>query len=124
MKKIVFTFACLISLSTSFAAPSVEVASAETKQVLVANPADLSQYVGKYKFEGLPFEYITISEKDGKLIINTGTDEGELTPVKDATDKFDAGGQATLTFTRDADQKVTGLTLDAQGFTFDGKKEA
>ncbi|WP_247235725.1 DUF3471 domain-containing protein [Telluribacter sp. SYSU D00476] len=124
MKKNVLIFACVISLSASYAAPVAEVASSMATPVCVADQADLSQYAGKYKFEGLPFEYITISVVDGKLMISTGTDEGELTPVKDAADKFDAGGQATLTFTRDADQKVTGLTLDAQGFTFDGKKEA
>ena len=123
MKKLVFTIACLLSLSAVYAAAPVVPAPASASLVRVADPVDLNQYVGKYKFEGLPFEYITVAVKDGKLVINTGTEEGALTPLKDA-DSFDADGRAIFKFTRNADKKVTGLTLDAQGNVFDGKKEA
>lgn len=122
MKKFVLTLACVASMSAVYASSSVT-ATPATQIVQSAEAADLNEYAGKYKFEGLPFEFITVSVKDGKLMINTGTDEGELTPVKDATDKYDAGGQATLTFVRDANKKVSGLTLEAQGFSFEGKKE-
>lgn len=123
MKKLVFTIACLTSLSAAYAAAPIVPAPASASSVRVADPVDLTQYVGKYKMEGLPFEYITIAVKDGKLTINTGSEEGALTPLKDA-DSFDADGRATFKFIRNADKKVTGVTLDAQGNVFEGKKEA
>lgn len=124
MKKIVLTVACVVSLLAVYAATPTVVSSSVMGQVCRGDSADLNQYVGKYKFEGLPFEYITIGVKDGKLTIDTGSEVGELTPVRDATDKFDASGRATLKFNRDENQKIIGLTLDAQGMSFDGKKEA
>ena len=123
MKTIVFTLACTLSLSTLYAA-STPAPAATTTQVSVADSVDLNQYVGKYKFEGLPFEFVTIAVKDGKLTIDTGTESGAMTAVKDAADTFDASGRATLKFKRDDTKKVTGVTLDAQGMSFEGKKEA
>ncbi len=123
MKTIVFTLACTLSLSTLYAASTPAPAS-PTTQVTVADSVDLNQYVGKYKFEGLPFEFVTIAVKDGKLTIDTGSESGAMTAVKDAADTFDAAGRATLKFKRDDTKKVTGVTLDAQGMSFEGKKEA
>lgn len=123
MKKIVFTLACLLSLSAAHAITS-PMATLASASYVSADSVDINQYVGKYKFEGLPFDYITVSVKEGKLMINTGSDEGELTPVKDAADKYDADGKATFTFKRNADKKITGLQLEAQGFSFEGTKEA
>lgn len=123
MKKIIFTIACFASFSAvNAAAPAGEV-PASVALLRVADPVDLSQYVGKYKFEGLPFEYITVAVKDGKLTVNTGTEEGALTPLKDA-DSFDADGRATFKFIRNEEKKITGVTLEAQGSYFDGKKES
>jgi cytochrome c len=124
MKKLVLTLACAISFSALYAATPVVGTSPVANQVRTDDPVDLNQYAGKYKFEGLPFEYLTIGVKDGQLTINTGTEEGTLTPIKDTTDKFDAAGRATLKFNRDENKKVTGITLDAQGMSFEGKKEA
>ncbi len=122
MKTLVFTLACTLSLSTLYAASTPAPAEA-TVQVAVADSVDLNQYVGKYKFEGLPFEFVTIAVKDGKLTIDTGSESGAMTAVKDAADTFDASGRATLKFKRDDTKKVTGVTLDAQGMSFEGKKE-
>ncbi len=122
MKTIVFTLACTLSLSTLYAA-STPASAAPTTQVAIADSVDLNQYVGKYKFEGLPFEFVTIAVKDGKLTIDTGSESGAMTAVKDAADTFDASGRATLKFKRDDTKKVTGVTLDAQGMSFEGKKE-
>lgn len=122
MKTIVFTLACTLSLSTLYAA-STPTPAATTTQLAVADSVDLNQYVGKYKFEGLPFEFVTIAVKDGKLTIDTGSESGAMTAVKDAPDTFDAAGRATLKFKRDDTKKVTGVTLDAQGMSFEGKKE-
>lgn len=122
MKTIVFTLACTLSLSSLYAA-STPAPAAPIAQVVVADSVDLNQYVGKYKFEGLPFEFVTIAVKDGKLTIDTGSESGAMTAVKDAADTFDAAGRATLKFKRDDTKKVTGVTLDAQGMSFEGKKE-
>lgn len=124
MKKLVLTFACLVSLSAVYATTPEVAVRPSANQVSMADSVNLTDYVGKYKMEGLPFEYITISVKDDKLTIDTGSESGSLTPIKDATDKFDADGRATLKFNRDENRKVTGVTLDAQGMSFDGKKEA
>lgn len=123
MKKVVLTLACVVSLSAVYAA-SPNADTLPVAQLRTDDPVDLNQYVGKYKFEGLPFEYITIGVKDGKLTIDTGSEAGTLTPIKDTTDKFDADGRATLKFNRDENRKVNGITLDAQGMSFEGKKEA
>ncbi|MGV3586986.1 MAG: hypothetical protein ACO1OF_08305 [Adhaeribacter sp.] len=122
MKKILLTLTCFLSLSGAYAV-TPELTNAGTANImLAADPVDLNHYVGKYKFEGLPFEFITVAVKEGKLTINTGTEEGVLTPLKDA-DSFDAAGQATLKFIRNTEKKVTGVMLQAQGFDFEGKKE-
>lgn len=110
-------------LVATYAAQPTQSTTGAPYTVTVADADDLNQYTGKYKFEGLPFEYVTIAVKYGKLTIDSGSDNGELTPMKEE-DSFDAAGQATLIFKRDGNKKVTGLTLKAQGFDFAGKKEA
>ena len=81
----------------------------------------LNDYVGKYKMTGLPFEYLEISTKDGKLLMNAGGQEGELTPT-DTPDKYDAGGKAMFSFVR-SDTKIVSVKLEAMGANFEGKKE-
>ena len=53
-------------------------------------------------------------------MIMAGTQGVELTPV--AEDKYDAGGQAALEFTRDGQGKVVGVKLGAMGMNFEGQK--
>lgn len=83
----------------------------------------LDEFVGKYKMAGLPFDYVEVRLQDGKLVVNANGEEGTLTPLKEP-DTFDAEGKATLKFNRDAAKKIYGMTLDAQGSTFDGIKES
>ncbi|RDC61648.1 hypothetical protein [Adhaeribacter pallidiroseus] len=123
MKKIILTGICAFALSTTFAFVPQALTSASSKLVVVDDPMDLNQYIGKYKFEGLPFEYLTITLINGKLHANTGAEEGDLIPLPEA-DTFDASGRAILKFKRDTDKKVNGMTLDADGSSFEGKKEA
>lgn len=82
----------------------------------------LDAFVGQYKMQGLPFETMDITTKDGKLIINANGDEGELTPLGEP-DLYDAAGRATIKFIRNADKKVTGVSLNAQGMSFEGSKK-
>lgn len=121
MKKLLYALSGLFVLVLLVAAAPETASHRTTPSTLAAPPADMNDYVGKYKMEGLPFDYITIAVKDGKLTIDTGDQNGVLTPLADA-DKFDAAGQATLKFNRGADTKVIGVTLEAQGMVFEGKK--
>ena len=70
---------------------------------------------------GLPFPFITISNKDGKLMMDADGQVGEIKPTATA-DVFDADGKAVITFLRDDTGKVTKLKMDAMGFSFEGTK--
>lgn len=109
----------MVVMNTTFKTES----SAPTSTAPVEKPTeDLNAYAGKYKMTGLPFEYITISAKEGKLIIDANGQSGELKNGT-APDTFDADGKATLIFLRGDNKKVTKLKMEAMGFTFEGTKE-
>ncbi|MPR33488.1 hypothetical protein [Salmonirosea aquatica] len=80
----------------------------------------LTDYVGKYKMENLPFEFIVLSMKDNQLYITAGDNEGTLTAMPNQMDAFDAGGQATIKFTRDDQKKINKIVVEAQGQVFEG----
>lgn len=82
--------------------------------------ATLTDYVGKYKMENLPFEFIVMSMKDGQLYITAGDNEGPLMAVPNQADAFDAGGQATIKFTRDEQKKINKMIVEAMGQVFEG----
>ena len=108
----------MIVMNTTFKSDSAPV------QQTVAKPLtaeDLNTYAGRYIMTGLPFPHIDVKVQDGKLIMNAGGQEGEIKSV--GTDKFDADGRATITFLRDAANKVTKLKMEAMGFTFEGPKQ-
>lgn len=92
--------------------------------VAVFSIADSASYTGKYKYEGMPFEYMEISVKDGKLHYLGGEYNGVLDPVKDKKDAFDAGGVAAFTFLRNPESKVAELQIQYEGQNYVGKKEA
>lgn len=112
-----FTLA-LFALSTS----AQTTKPAET--VPVFSIADSAAFTGKYKYEGLPFDYMEISVKEGKLYYSGGEYSGFLDPLKDKKDAFDASGAALFTFARSNDNKVTELRIDYQGQTYTGQREA
>lgn len=103
------------SASANTAPPAAATTSSTT-------PKALDAYAGKYKMTGLPFEYIEISPKEGVLHINAGGNEGDLKPGQEE-DVFEGDNGAKLKFGRNAEKKVTSVTLQAQGFTFEGTKE-
>lgn len=122
MKKLILTVACLVAF---IAFESKASAAVKIENAVTINRADTTQhaeYVGKYKMEGMPFDYIEFTNKDGKLHFEAGEYKGDLT-AKTAKDEFDANGQATVKFSRDASNMVTGITLNAQGQDFTGMKE-
>ena len=118
-KTILITFfsLCLFALKAS-----AQEAKA-TDSIAVFSIADSSLFVGKYKYEGLPFEYMEISVKDSKLYYSGGEYNGSLDTIKDKKDAFDASGVAVFTFLRNEDDEVTELQIDYQGQTFTGTKE-
>ena len=56
---------------------------------------DLNDYAGKYKMTGLPFPFVEVSVKDGKVMMKAGEQGGEIKPMSEE-DKFDADGKATI----------------------------
>jgi cytochrome c len=108
----------MVVINTTFKSLS----PATEKKIGTTANADLNSYSGKFKMTGLPFEYIVVSVKDGKLMVDANGEVGELkaTPIPDT---FDADGRATLTFIRGDGKNVDTLKMDAMGYTFEGKKE-
>lgn len=106
----------MIVMNTTFKSADGAVVSAAPVPV-----ADLNAYAGKYKMTGLPFPYIEVTVKEGKLIMDAGGNVGEIKPTAEA-DKFDADGKATIFFIREG-EKVGKLKMDAMGFSFEGVKE-
>lgn len=102
---------------------TVDYNSFEGVKEAAAGAVALDQYVGKYKMEGLPFDYMVMSLKDGALYFEGGEYAGSLELEAGKPDTFTAGGQATMTFKRGADNSVQILVVEAMGMTFEGKKE-
>ncbi|MGN6212702.1 hypothetical protein [Parafilimonas sp.] len=122
MKKTIFIpllGICFFTLSVSAQNSAAETISSTPAFSI----ADSSTFTGKYKYEGLPFEYMEISVKDDKLYYSGGEYNGPLDAISDKKDAFDASGAATFTFIRDSDNKVTTLQIDYQGQTYTGSKE-
>ena len=90
--------------------------------VTIKQDTDLTIYTGKYKMTGLPFPYIEINLKDGKLMIDAGGQVGEIKATGEPN-QFDAGGQAKILFIGDDTKKINKLKMDAMGFSFEGVKE-
>jgi cytochrome c len=82
---------------------------------------ELTAFTGKYKMTGLPFPYIEVSVKEGKLIMDAGGQAGPIDPTA-SKDKFDAGGRAMISFIKE-NGKVNKLQMEAMGFKFEGVKE-
>ncbi|MBB1282790.1 hypothetical protein HRH25_00270 [Flavisolibacter sp. BT320] len=120
MKKTVFLALFAICLGAVEAAAQTSTPSGSGP---VFEISDSATYIGKYKYEGLPFDYMTVSVKEGKLYFFGGEYSGFLTPVKDKKDVFDANGEALFTFHRNSDKKVADLQIDYQGQSFMGKRE-
>jgi cytochrome c len=120
MKKATLGFLVVICLFTLNASAQVTKTLESTRTFVIT---DSTQYIGKYKYEGMPFEYMEISLKESKLYYSGGEYSGFLTPLKDKKDAFDADGQAVFTFLRNGQNKITDLQIDYQGQTYSGKRE-
>ena len=120
MKKLIFIF----FLTTGFfAAQSYSQSTTTSEAKTQFSIADSAAFKGKYKFEGLPFEYVELSVQDSKLYFVGGEYNGPLVPVSDKKDVFNVNGEAVFSFSRNAENKITELKIDYNGQSFVGKKE-
>jgi cytochrome c len=118
-KTILLSFLMLVMLALTASSQTTK----PTESVPVFSIADSATFTGKYKYEGLPFDYMEISVKDGKLYYSGGEYSGFLEPLKEKKDAFDASGEAVFTFVRNSDNKVTELRIDYQGQTYSGQRD-
>lgn len=72
---------------------------------------------------GLPFEYISVNPKEGKLIMDASGQVGEISTTG-TPDKYDGDGKAMIYFIRDNKQKVISLKMEEMRFNFEVKKES
>ncbi len=100
-------------------------ASAQTSKdtIPVFSIADSVSFTGKYAYEDLPFKYMEINVKNGKLYYSGGEYSGSLDPVKNEKDTIDAGGVALFTFLRNNENNIAELKIDYQGQSYLGKRE-
>lgn len=122
MKTLLFSMACMATWSITEASTSLPKVATSNYQIALSDTSGYTSYTGRYIVEGLPFESVDVKTVAGKLLISAGGDEGELTPLP-GKDQFDAAGRATITFTREAGNMVSGITVTAQGQDFFGKKD-
>jgi hypothetical protein len=105
----------LVFLLVGFGLLTTPAAFAQTTPTATTAPdtAQLRAFVGKYTAEGAPFEAVLITIENGKLMGEAvGQGKAELTPDSKTPDTFGAVGyDASVTFARDADRRVTKLTL-------------
>jgi hypothetical protein len=131
MKKFLFALALLAGASSAQAQtiktkvkqkPGATVAPPATTPLTVAATPNLEEYAGTYAVQGLPFSEMVFSVENGQPKVKAGERGGTLTPTQEA-DTFDSGGQAVIHFQRDDSKKITGLSMEAAGSTFNGQKK-
>lgn len=96
-------------------------ASAVPAAMATYSTDELNAFTGKYKMTGLPFPYIEVSVKEGRLAMDAGGQAGPIDPTT-TKDKFDASGRAMITFIKE-NSKVTRLKMESMGMAFEGVKE-
>ena len=120
MKKLIFI---LVLTTGFFAAQAYSQTTTPSETKTQFSISDSASFKGKYKFEGLPFEYVEVSVQENKLFFVGGEYNGALLPINDKKDAFDVNGEAVFTFNRNTENKINELKIDYQGQTFVGKKE-
>lgn len=120
MKKLLMMLLLTIGMVALKASAQTAATPAAKSQFSIA---DSASFTGKYKYEGLPFEYIEVTVKEGKLHFVGGEYNGFLVPKADKKDTFDVNDVAVFTFIRNAENKVTELKVDYEGESHHGKKE-
>lgn len=86
----------------------------------------LKQYVGTYKMKGdAPFESYKITFADGSISGEADSYGANKLVKKEGVDKFQSTSSygSIITFTRNADKKVTGLKMEIQGTEIFAEKQ-
>ena len=86
------------------------------------NATDLQNYTGRYDIESDEISWAEVTVENNKLYgKSNGQPKTEL--INESGDKFRVQGlDATVTFTRDGQQQITGLVISYQGYEFKGEK--
>ncbi len=89
----------------------------------VEQDVSLQQFTGKYKFpDGSVVTEITVTIEGGVLTSNSSAGTSVL--EKAGTDTFTiVSFQGTAVFKRDANNKITGVVVDAMGYHLEGTKD-
>jgi cytochrome c len=82
----------------------------------------ISDYVGNYKFTGLPFEILEIALVDGNLIAKSSMGDAPLRALPEP-ETYDAAGQAVLQFVRENGKVTSMLLLPPGSPSFTGAKQ-
>lgn len=122
MKKLIFSVTCLTAFSFAGYTAFAKISEIEPIQITLVDTTEYAEYAGRYKMQGVPFDYIELTAKEGELHYVAGEYQGKLTPKEDK-DEFSANGQASVKFTRDTNNRIKGIGLNAQGQDFTGMKE-
>ena len=95
--------------------------SATTSSATVTS-ADYQSYVGRYEFQIDEIKWAEVTLENNRLYGESDSNpKTEL--INEGKDSFKVEGlDAKVTFTRDSNQKVTGLVLLVQGNEINGKK--
>jgi hypothetical protein len=91
---------------------------------ITAQTANLTDYVGSYKFEGAPFEKIIVSMEGATLLAEAeGVGKGEIFASKNKDEFTEPNNNAVLMFNRDSNGQVISLIVKVQGTELKGAKE-
>ncbi|GAB2554953.1 hypothetical protein GCM10027085_52740 [Spirosoma aerophilum] len=96
------------------AAPQSSAGTRLSQQVLEA-------YTGKYKMTGFSIDYVDVVTKEGRLYMDSGGIETELTPGSEA-DLFNGINNSVIKFIRSTAPKSTTLRLEVEGKSYSGSK--
>ena len=119
MKKVIFT---LLFTASLFSTRAFAFTAMPTNISVSADSTKLDDFVGKFKFEGLPFEFVEVTLKEeGKIHLVAGDRIGDVPPMPDKPNSFQTP-EAVLTFIRDDKNVVIKLTIDTGGETYEGAK--
>jgi hypothetical protein len=121
MKKLSF-FAIIAFVAFTFTASASTIVP-QINMESVSDTVKLKEYAGKYKFVGLPFEYMEITLKEGVLNVEAGDQGGPMTQDKEVPEKFDVAGEALFKFVRNDEKKVVKVVVEYQGMTLEGTKD-
>ncbi len=123
MKKQVIHLLIVLLAGTMMYCAKKQTASSATSGSDANSAPNLGAYVGKYKMNVDEVDAIEITMEDNQLY-GTATGQPKRRIQYESKDTFTVPdlGSVKLTFTRNASQEVTGLTLFYEGQEFSGEK--